>query len=136
MDLFECRKKRLVKDVSIDEDKIKSILENSGNKLKASDILPLEESLTNSKISLAYDCLRELLEALALRNKLKIYNHECYTAFLKEIVKDSTLGDEFDGVRLIRNSGNYYGKKISMEDCKDTLIKIKELIKKIKDKLK
>ena len=135
MDLLECRKKRFVKEVSIDENKINSILENSENKLKSADLLPLEGFSTNSKISLAYDCLRELLEALALKNKLKIYNHECYTAFLKEIIKDSLLGDEFDSVRIIRNSADFYGKKISIEDCKDTLIKIKDLIRKIKEEL-
>ena len=135
MDLLECRKKRFVKEVSIDENKINSILKNSENKLKSADLLPLEGFSTNSKISLAYDCLRELLEALALKNKLKIYNQECYTAFLKEIIKDSLLGDEFDSVRIIRNSANYYGKKISIEDCKDTLIKIKDLIRKIKEEL-
>jgi len=135
MDLLECRKKRFVKEVSIDENKINSILKNSENKLKSADLLPLEGFSTNSKISLAYDCLRELLEALALKNKLKIYNYECYTAFLKEIIKDSLLGDEFDSVRIIRNSANYYGKKISIEDCKDTLIKIKDLIRKIKEEL-
>ena len=135
MDLLECRKKRFVKEVSIDENKINSILKNSENKLKSADLLPLEGFSTNSKISLAYDCLRELLEALALKNKLKIYNHECYTAFLKEIIKDSLLGDEFDSVRIIRNSADYYGKKISIEDCKDTLIKIKDLIRKIKEEL-
>ena len=135
MDLLECRKKRFVKEVSIDENKINSILKNSENKLKSADLLPLEGFSTNSKISLAYDCLRELLEALALKNKLKIYNHECYTAFLKEIIKDSLLGDEFDSVRIIRSSANYYGKKISIEDCKDTLIKIKDLIRKIKEEL-
>ena len=135
MDLLECRKKRFVKEVSIDENKINSILENSENKLKSADLLPLEGFSTNSKISLAYDCLRELLEALALKNKLKIYNYECYTAFLKEIIKDSLLGDEFDSVRIIRNSADFYGKKISIEDCKDTLIKIKDLIRKIKEEL-
>lgn len=135
MDLLECRKKRFVKEVSIDENKINSILKNSENKLKSADLLPLEGFSTNSKISLAYDCLRELLEALALKNKLKIYNHECYTAFLKEIIKDSLLGDEFDSVRIIRNSADFYGKKISIEDCKDTLIKIKDLIRKIKEEL-
>ena len=135
MDLLECRKKRFVKEVSIDENKINSILKNSENKLKSADLLPLEGFSTNSKISLAYDCLRELLEALALKNKLKIYNYECYTAFLKEIIKDSLLGDEFDSVRIIRNSADFYGKKISIEDCKDTLIKIKDLIRKIKEEL-
>ena len=135
MDLIECKKKYFIKEVSIDNDKINSILEASKNKLKSEELLPLNEFTANAKISLAYDCLRELLEDLALKNQLKIYNHECYTAFLKEIIKDSSLGDDFDTIRKIRNSINYDGKTITQEECKKIIIKIKYLIENIRNKI-
>ncbi len=67
-------------------------------------------------MTLLYDALRELLEAVALENGYKIYNHECYTAFLKEIINESYLGDEFDKFRVLRNGINYYGRKINQEE--------------------
>ena len=54
-----------------------------------------------------------LLEALALKNGYKIYNHECYTSFLKEVLHNGVLAEKFDPVRLIRNSINYYGKRLA-----------------------
>ena len=136
MDIKEGKKKRIIKEISIDEDKIKSLLKTSANKLQSQELMPLNEITTNSKVSLAYNSLRELLEALSIKNGLKIYNHEGYTAFIKEIIKKSSLGEDFDAVRKIRNSINYYGKTLTIEECQQTLPKIKELITKIKEIIK
>ncbi len=132
MDWIECNKRRIVKQVYIDEAMIKSLLNTSTNKLKSEKILILNNTTASSKITLAYDALRELLEALALKNGFKIYNHECYTAFLKDVMNESSTGDEFDEIRKLRNSINYYGKEISVQDTRKTLKEIKSLIKKIK----
>ena len=65
MDWFECNKKRIVKEVNIDLDLINSLKKTSINKLNSENKLELDEITASSKISLAYDSLRELLEALA-----------------------------------------------------------------------
>lgn len=127
MDWRECCDKRIVKAVKIDEELIKSLVKSSRNKFASMEQLNLTEVTASSKVSLAYDSLRELLEALALENEFKIYNHECYTAFLKEILKKSDLGNEFDEIIKIRNAINYYGKYISIDDAKSVLIKIDNL---------
>lgn len=135
MDWFECNKKRIVKEVSVDEELISSLLKTSEKKILSEQLLPLNETTSESKISLAYDSLRELLEALAIKNRFKIYNHDCYTSFLKEVIKKSELGDEFDSIRKIRNSINYYGKQITVEECVSVVKQTKELIAKIKSLL-
>jgi hypothetical protein len=135
MDWTTCKDKRFAKDVSIDKDLINSLLQSSDGKIKSSDLLPLNDTTSSSKVSLAYDSLREILEALALSNNYKIYNHECYTAFLKEIINNSLLGDEFDEIRKLRNSINYYGKKIDQESSKKYVNKIKEIIIKLQEYL-
>lgn len=89
MDWKECCNKRLVKDAKPDADMIKSLAESSENKLESESRLSMSDVTAVSKVSLAYDSLRELLEALALKNGYKIYNHECYAAFLKEILGES-----------------------------------------------
>ena len=127
MDWKECWNKLIVKNVKHDEELVKSLIKSSENKLKSEKMLKLSDITAASKLSLSYDSLRELLEAIALRHGYKIYNHECYTAFLKEIIKNSKLGDEFDNIRKIRNAVNYYGKEISIEDADNIILKIKNL---------
>ncbi len=129
MDWEEC-KKRMVKSVSVDTFKIKSIQDIANNKIDATTYLPEEHSL--SKITLLYDALREFLESFALSKGFKIYNHECYTYFLKEIVGLSDLGNQFDSLRKIRNKINYYGKTYALEESQVIITQLNVLIKKIK----
>jgi len=136
MDWKECIKKKIVKEIKIDTDLIKSLAKTSNNKIQSQEKLNLDDSTSGSKISLAYDSLRELLEALAIKKGYKIYNHECYTYFLKEILNESVKGDEFDELRRIRNSINYYGKDISISESKEILQRIKNLRNEISRILK
>ncbi len=86
-----------------------------------------------SKLSLAYDSLRELLEALALKKGFKIHNHDCYVAFLKEVMSESVRGDEFDEVRRVRNNVNYYGGTLTAEEASRIIVDIKALRSVVSD---
>ncbi|MBT4577317.1 hypothetical protein HOM13_02870 [Candidatus Woesearchaeota archaeon] len=127
MDWEECNQKRIVKNVDFDEGLISSLIQTSKKKMKSQEFLPFNDTTLASKVSLAYDSLRELLEALTLKKGFKIYNHECYTSFLKEIMNKSSLGDDFDEIRKLRNDINYYGKELSLGECKDMISRINEL---------
>ena len=128
MDWIECNNQRIVKNVAIDRPMIRSLIDASNNKMESEKILPLTAVTASSKITLAYDALRELLEALSLSKGFKIYNHECYTPYLKEVMNQSLLSDEFDELRKLRNAINYYGKKFSPEDSTLVLNNIKRII--------
>lgn len=130
-DFKECLKKRIAKEVNEDEGLVSSLIKTSKNKLESESKLELTEITAGSKISLLYDSIRELLEALAIKNGYKIYNHECYTYFLKEILNESIKADEFDDLRKIRNNINYYAKDISIKEAKDVLERIKNLREEI-----
>ena len=132
MDWEECNKKRFVKRIIIDKKLVKSLIESSKDRFVSASLLDLNEVTSSSIIILYYDSLRELLEALAIRNKYKIYNHECYTCFLKEILREEELSQKYDRIRKIRNSINYYGKKLSIDESKIVINDIKELIEKSK----
>lgn len=132
MDWKECWDKRIVKDARKDENLIKSLIEMSNIKEKIVNSVEINENSALVYIPTAYDSLRELIEALALKKGFKIYNHECYTAFLKEIIRETRLGEEFDKLRIVRNSINYYGKRITLEDSKKVMNSINLLRKKIK----
>jgi len=127
MDWKICLNKQFAKAIKIDTSLITSLLRTSANKLKTQELLVMNEHTAVSKVSLTYDALRELLEALAITKGYKIYNHECYTAFLKEILKESTLGDTFDTYRKLRNNLNYYGKEITLEEAEKSIKDMKEL---------
>ena len=83
---------------------------------------------------MVYDCLREVLEALAIKKGFKIYNHECFCAFLKNICNEFSFAESFDRFRKIRNKINYYGKKVELVDAerliKDMISLRKELLSK------
>lgn len=136
MDWKECCDKRIVKDAKPNADMIKSLAEYSENKLKSESRLAMSDVTAVSKVFLAYDSLRELLEALALKNGYKVYNHECYTAFLKEILEESEKGDMFNKIRKIRNALNYYGKDITTEEADEIIARIRGLRKSISILLK
>lgn len=130
MDWKECVKERIAKEAKEDKNLITSTREIAEIKIKSAASLP--EDLYIGKITLLYDALREHLEALALEHGYKIYNHECFTAFLKEILNRSTEADMFDKLRKIRNSINYYGRKVSYEEAKQIISDLHLLLNKFK----
>ncbi|MEK6898762.1 MAG: hypothetical protein AABW79_01560 [Nanoarchaeota archaeon] len=133
MDWKECLAKKIARPSNIDLELINSLRQTSENKKLSADILPLNETTITSKISLYYDSARELLEAIAISKNFKIYNHECYTCFLKEIVKNEELSQLFDRLRILRNSLNYYGQSITLADGSQTIDELKKLITGLKN---
>lgn len=131
MDWKDCLKKRIVKDIKVDNYMINSLIKSSNQRTNSQKRLEIDYETANSKISLAYDSLRELLEALAIKQGFKIYNHECYTYFLKEILKESQKAEEFDELRKIRNGLNYYAEEVSLDEAKEILIRLGKLREEI-----
>lgn len=135
MDWTECKNKRFAKEAKTDRNLINSLIKASSKKQQTEKMLKLDDTTATSKLSLAYDALRELLEALAITKGHKIYNHECFCAFLKEVLNESGLGDQFNKIRKIRNAINYYGKDITTEEAEQIINEITALTGKIKQKL-
>jgi len=136
MDWEECNKKKLIRKIHVDEGLIYSLTECSKDKSFSASLLNLNERTSSSIIILYYDSLRELLEALAIKNQYKIYNHECYVYFLKEILKEEKFSEIYDRIRKVRNSLIYYGRKLSLEETETIIKDIKLLIEKFKKLLK
>ena len=127
LDWKGCRETNMAKRIEPDFRKARSIILAANDREATANMLPLNETTKDTLVSLIYDVLRELLEALALQKGYKIYNHECFTSFLLEVIKDEK---DFDSARMLRNSINYYGKKIHLEDAKASLGDLKEMISK------
>ena len=136
MDWEECNKKRLVRKMHVDVELIRSLIKCSDDKFFSASLLNFNKKTCSSIIVLYYDSLRELLEALAIKNKYKIYNHECYVSFLKEVLMEERFSEIYNKIRKVRNSLNYYGKNISLEETEIIIKDIKLLIKRCKKLLK
>ena len=130
MDWEECVKNNIVKDIGVDTNKINSIRKVAYEKIKSANYLPNNHMI--SKITLLYDALREFLEVKALEKGFKIYNHECYGAFLKEILGKTKEADLFDEIRNIRNGINYYGRQIDEDEFLYIVENLKKLIEQFK----
>ena len=136
MDWKDCVDNKLVKSKSVDKGLIDSLLKTSEMKLESNNRLELDEVTAATKIGIAYDSLREMLEALAIKKGFKVYSHECFCAFLDEICRDKSLADEFDKYRKVRNQVNYYGKSVNAEEAKVLIKGMTSLRSKIKQLLK
>lgn len=141
MDLKECKLKGYVKKTFIDKELIKSLIEMSEVSEITVNTGNINEITISSYVSVAYDSLREVLEALCTLNGYKVTNHICLGELLITLIKEFNYG-EFDRFRYIRNGISYYGKQVELEQGKEIIKKIlkmknemlnllkKELIKK------
>jgi len=135
IDWETCKAERLAKPVQSDKEMIISLIKLANDREKTASLLPINDVTKETVISLLYDVSRELLEALALKHGYKIYNHECYTPFLRVIINDEQFALEFDSLRKLRNGINYYGKKIELRDASRIASTTKLLISKARERL-
>lgn len=121
MDWEDCKNKKLVKEISKDDNLINSLIISSEKKYETNKRLEMDNITSSTKIIIIYESLREILEAIAIKKGFKIYNHECYCSFLNEICKDNESSEDFDEFRRIRNKVNYYGKDVEIDEAKDLI---------------
>ena len=120
-------KKGLVRKTSKDKSLVRALLQNSKKDIEFLNGLKINEKSVRKIMTNFYDVLRSVLEAVSVIKGYKIYSHEAYIYFLKEI-KENLLAIKFDRFRRIRNSINYYGKDISIEETKENIYEIKKMI--------
>lgn len=104
--------------------------------MKSADWRECIENCAAIKISPDFAKARSLLEiihAVVLRKGWKVENHVCLGFYLRDIVKRVELFRVFDDARYKRNGLIYYGKKIDFDIAKETIIKVKNIIKELKD---
>lgn len=122
-----------VRKGSPETSKVKSLLEISNNHLLFLKNQQIDEISAGSILVTYYEALREVIEAICLKDGLKVYSHEAFTYFLKEKGEDSTA-IKFDNLRKLRNSVNYYGEKVNASEVKAAKEEIIEMIKELKSR--
>jgi len=128
MSLKNFIRKGTVRKATPDKALARALLKGTRNDLKFLEKLKLDEKSSRKIMTNYYDSLRSILEAIASINGHKIYSHEAFKYFLKEILKEDLMAIKFDRFRRIRNSINYYGEDISVIETKENVKDIKEMV--------
>jgi hypothetical protein len=105
----------------------KSLLKNSIKDLKFLETLEINENSSRKIMVNYYEILRSILESITSLQGYKVYEHEAFTYYLKKI-NENNLSIKFDRLRKIRNSINYYGEDISIEETREIKGEIKKII--------
>lgn len=133
MDLNECYRKGFVKKTRIDKELIISLTEMSNANEKTIERANLDSITISSYVSMAYESLRQILEAVCTLNGYKVLSHLCLGELLKTLVDDFDF-NEFDRMRYTRNGVNYYGVKVDLEQGKEIIRKMLEMKNKLAKK--
>jgi len=123
MDLGECKRKGFIKLTKKNKEFAKSLVEISNIKENTIKTATINEINISAYIPMAYDSLREILEAICIMNGYKVISHVCIDKLLSSIYPRVSFND-FDRFRYVRNSINYYGKKVGFKEGKEIISKI------------
>ncbi|MFH0870618.1 MAG: hypothetical protein V1866_06210 [archaeon] len=123
MDIDECFRKGLVRKTEVDKELILSLIDMSAIKEKTVNTARINPENISVYVSVAYDSLREMLEAICIKHGYKVLSHTCMGELLRGIL-DEFDHDGFDRLRYIRNSINYYGKRVDHAQGKELIRKI------------
>jgi uncharacterized protein (UPF0332 family) len=126
MELRECIKKGFIKKTVVNSNLINSLIQMSMIKENTVRKAKLDEENISVYLSVAYDALREILESLCISKGYKVVSHVCLGELLRDLFTDFNYS-EFNRCRWIRNSINYYGEKVDLEQGKELIKKIFKL---------
>ena len=120
-------KQKQVRKATKDIELAKSLINTAHKDLEFLDSLQINSNSARKIMVNYYDVLRSVLEAISAIEGYKIYSHEAFTYFLKEKGEEQ-ISIKFDRFRKIRNSINYYGQDISVDETTEHVKEIKKMI--------
>lgn len=123
MDLNDCFEKGLVKKIPKNLELIKSPIKMAKINEKTINTANLTSENISSYITLAYDSLRQILEAICILKGYKVLSHICIGELLDRKLDDFDY-IEFDRLRWIRNSISYYGNEVEFNQGKEIIKKM------------
>lgn len=126
MDLSDCYKRNFIKKTRKNPELIKSLIEMSNIKESTIKSAKVNGKNISAYFSMAYESLREILEAICISYGYKVTSHFCLGELLRKLIKDFDFNG-FDRIRYARNSVNYYGIKIEFQQGKELIRKIFEM---------
>ena len=123
MDLEDCYKKNFIKKTRIDKELIRSLIEMSKIKEDSVNNAKIDDINISAYVAMAYDSLRETLEALCILKGYKVTSHICLGELLRTLILNFDF-NSFDRFRYTRNGINYYGTKVDYQQGKEIIMKL------------
>ena len=129
MNWEECTSQYL-REVSVDIEKIDSIVELARERLDFAHSISLTEKNVSFIFDNYYEIIKELLVALLLKNGLRSSNHQCLFSFFaqKFPLKEFEMR-VMQQMNFLRNRLNYYGERISYTYFTENYKSFEEIIK-------
>lgn len=118
--------------VSPDKGKANSLLETAKERIVFLDKNKLDETNARFIFEGYYSSAIEIIHALLALKGFKVENHICLAYYLRDVMKEEKLFRIFDDSKFKRNSAVYYGKKLDFEIAKESIGKMKMLIREIR----
>ncbi len=118
--------------VTKDYSKARSLVAISDNTIKVIKRLKIGDDSASLILVNGYEALREIIEAMTLIEGYKVFSHEAYTYYLKDI-GEIMISEKFDRLRKLRNGVNYYGKKVDTPVAKKGIEDINKIIRHLKE---
>lgn len=112
----------------------KSLIEMSDTNLKFASSIKITDDNASPLLVSYYEALREICEAICIKNGYKVYSHEAFTLYLKDILNESIIAEKFDRIRKLRNGVNYYGEQVNAAETIAASKDVKKLIQELKSK--
>ena len=132
MELNECFRKGFIKKTRMNLSLINSLMEMSDIAEDAVNNAKIDGKNISAYVSMAYESLREILEAICISREYHVISHLCLGELLKTLIDDFDYA-EFDRMRYARNGVNYYGTKIEFDQGKEMIGKIFSMKKRLKE---
>ena len=128
MSWSECEKK-FIRKVSVDSEKINSIIEMAQERWDFVKSLNVTEKNVSFIFDDYYEIVKELLVALMLKSGLRSRNHQClFTFFAKEYDYDAEV-NLIKQMSFLRNRLDYYGERVELNYFNENYNKFEEVIK-------
>ena len=124
--------KKITPNISL----VKSLVSDAVKRLNFYKKLKLNNKNSKYVLENIYESLRELTDAILIKDGYKSYSHEASIVYLLKYNLSSIDINKFDNFRKIRNNSKYYGKPVDLEDANEIVELSEKLLNKINDILK
>jgi len=129
----ECERE-FIKEVEIDKERIKSLIEKSMQRKKIIESIKISEENISFVVEGYYEIIKELLVAYLLKNGLRSKNHQCLITYFYINNKDYEFeANLISQMSYLRNRLDYYGESIPLIFYNKNKDNIKQIIKILSD---
>lgn len=114
----------------------KSLIAQSKRRLNDIQELPLNKDNASFRFESAYESIREALQAFLSIEGYKPYSHEAIFSFAleKKLLHEHEIF-KADRYREIRNDINYRGKTVTVEEAREIILFVKQIMPNLEKKV-